>query len=98
MFRVCRSKWISCADIGKEYVTIATFTYSEAIDMIETKNSLLTAADDLMNASFILLCNSHKTTKAVMVVASSNLQEVLMITYLSNNICILMGEVEKLEQ
>ena len=94
MFRVCRSKWVFCADISKEYVTTATFTHSEALDMIETKDSLLTVADDLTNTFFILLCNFHKTTKAITVIASSNLQEALMIAYPSSNIYILTGEVE----
>ena len=97
MFRACRSKWVFCADIGEEYVTTATFTHSKALDMIETKDSSLAGVDYLTNTSFILPCNFHKTTKAIMVIASSNLQETLMITYPSSNICILMGKVEKLE-
>ena len=62
--------------------------------MIETKDSSLTVADDLTNTFFILPCNFHKTTKTITVIASSNLQEALMIAYLSSNIYILTGKVE----
>ena len=96
MFRVCRSKWVFCADISKKYVTTTTFIHSEALDMVETKDSSLTVMDDLTNTSFILLCNFHKMIKAITVIASSNLQEALMIAYPSSNIYILTGEVEKL--
>ena len=96
MFRVCRSKWVFCADISKEYATTTTFIHNKALDMVETKDSSLTVTDDLTNTSFILLCNFHKTIMAITVIASSNLQEVFMITYPSSNIYIFTGEVEKL--